>query len=320
MLYTVTLNPSLDRTLTVDGFHVGGTFKASGSDLLPAGKGINVARVAATLGARVVAVALVGEDDLPAFAGELARTGIESRLIAVPGATRGCVTILDPVGHTVTHVRERGRGMPIRALEQVKAALAGLAHGDWIVLAGSLPPDMPEGTYRELIGICSAHGAHTLLDTNGSALLAGVAARPTALRLNLFELWQLDGQLLGESAEVDLGEVPLADVLSSVRRVQERGIEMVVVSMGARGAVGGDADGRIWWAGTRLDQPVVDAVGSGDAFGGGWVVAEVRRESFPDALRMGVACGAANALVAGAGRCRRSDIDRLADRAVVREV
>ena len=95
---------------------------------------------------------------------------------------------------------------------------------------------------------------------------------------------------------------------------------MVVVSMGERGAVGLDSDGRAWWAGTRLDQPVVDAVGSGDALGGGWVVSEARGEPFPEALRTGVACGAANTLVAGAGRCRRSDIDRLAARATVREL
>jgi len=319
MIFTVTLNPSLDRTLTVDDFRVGGTFKATQSDLLPAGKGINVARVAATLGEPVAAVALVGADDLPAFAGELARAGIEDRLIAVPGVTRACVTILDPAGHTATHVREQGQDMPVRALEQVKASLLGLSQGDWIVLAGSLPPGVPEDTYGEVIELCTAQRANTLLDANGPPLLAGVVARPTALRLNLFELWQVDGRLAGEGAEQDL-DVPLADVVSTVRRVQARGIEMVVVSMGERGAVGADSSGRAWWAGTRLNQPVVDAVGSGDALGGGWVVAEARGESFLDALRLGVACGAANTLVAGAGRCRRSDIDRLAAQAVVREV
>ncbi len=320
MIYTVTLNPSLDRTLTVEGFHVGGTFKATQTDLLPAGKGINVARVVATLGEQVTAVALVGQDDLPAFAGELARMGIENRLIAVPGTTRACVTILDPADRTATHVREQGQAAPSGAMEQVKEELAGLARGDWIVLAGSLLPGAPEDGYGELIEMCSARAAHTLLDTNGPPLLAGVAARPTALRLNLFELWQVDGQSVGDSAEQDLGEVPLEGVLSALRRVQARGIEMVVVSMGERGAVGLDSNGRAWWAGTRLDQPVIDAVGSGDALGGGWVVAEARGEPFPEALRMGVACGAANTLVAGAGRCRRSDIDRLAARATVREL
>jgi tagatose 6-phosphate kinase len=319
MIYTVTLNPSLDRTLTVEDFHVGGTFKATRSDLLPAGKGINVARVAATLGEGVAAVALVGQDDLPAFAGELARAGIENRLIAVPGATRACVTILDPAGHTATHVREKGQGMPGGAVAQVKSALVDLTQDDWIVLAGSLPPGVPEDAYGELIEWCAAQGAHTLLDANGPPLLAGVAARPTALRLNLFELWQVDGRLAGESAERDL-DVPLTDVLSTVGRVQACGPEMVVVSMGERGAVGADLSGRAWWARTRLDQPLIDAVGSGDALGAGWVVAQARGERFPDALRLGVACGAANTLVAGAGRCRRSDIDRLAAQAEVREV
>jgi len=320
MIYTVTLNSSIDRTLTVERFRVGGTFKATQSDMLPAGKGINVARVVATLGERVTAIAIVGQNDVPAFVDELARGGIESRLVGVLGATRVSVTILDPLDHTETHLREQGQSLPPEVLRQVKAELAGVAGGDWVVLAGSLPPGMPEEGYRELIEMCAAHGAYTLLDANGRPLVAGVAACPTALRLNLFELWQVDGQPVGESAEDDLGEVPLAEALSAMRRVRERGVEMVVVSMGARGAVGLDSGGRAWWAATSLDQPVVDAVGSGDALGAGWAVAQAQGKSFPEALLLGVACGAANTLVAGAGRCRRSDIDRLAARAVVREV
>ena len=98
MLYTVTLNPSIDHTLTVEQFQVGGTFKATHSERLPAGKGINVARVAATLGEPVAALGLVGRDSMPAFAAALAESGIENRLTPVPGAARISVTILDPAG------------------------------------------------------------------------------------------------------------------------------------------------------------------------------------------------------------------------------
>jgi fructose-1-phosphate kinase PfkB-like protein len=81
--------------------------------------------------------------------------------------------------------------------------------------------------------------------------------------------------------------------------------------------LGIDRDGRAWKARVLLDVPVVDAVGSGDALAGGLVLALARGDAFPEVLRLGVACGAANTLVAGAGRCRRADVERLVARAKV---
>ena len=320
MIYTVTLNPSIDRTLTVGRFRVGGTFKATRSSLLPAGKGINVARVVATLGEPVVALGLVGEDDGPFFAAELAQAGVENRLVLVPGATRACVTILDPARRTETHLREQGLKPPAGALAQIEAELARITADDWVVFAGSLPPGLPIDTYYALIRLCANHGARTLLDANGPALLAGVDASPTTLKLNVFELWQVDGNSAVGVDGQDSSTILIPDVLSAARRVQSRGISTVIISMGQRGVLGLDWQGRAWRAQTTLDKPVVDSVGSGDALGGGWVVSQVRGASFPEALRLGVACGAANTLVAGAGRCARRDIKRLAARARVSEL
>jgi fructose-1-phosphate kinase PfkB-like protein len=95
---------------------------------------------------------------------------------------------------------------------------------------------------------------------------------------------------------------------------------VVVVSLGERGVLGLDRDGHAWRARVTLDRPVVDAVGSGDALCGGLVVALARDDAFPDVLRLGVACGAANTLVAGAGRCRKADIERLTAHASVGEL
>ena len=155
MIYTLTLNPTIDHTLTIGGFRVGGTFKAAQSARQPAGKGINVAHVVATLGEPVVALGLVGEEDAPAFSASLAEAGIENRLVPVPGGTRISVTILDPEGQTETHVREPGvRRLP-EGLAQVQAQLARLSPADWVVMAGSLPPGMAVEVYRDLIRVCT---------------------------------------------------------------------------------------------------------------------------------------------------------------------
>lgn len=320
MIYTLTLNPTIDHTLTIGGFAVGGTFKASQSTRQPAGKGINVAHVVATLGEPVAALGLVGEEDAPAFSASLSDAGIENRLSPVPGGTRISVTILDPGlgtgGRAETHVREPGLAPPVEGLARVEAQLASLSPSDWVVLAGSLPPGMAAEVYRDLIRVCAACGAKTCLDANGAPLLAGVDGPPTLLKVNLFELWQIDGrQAQGHTERA--WEVSISEIVAAVRRIQTRGVETVVVTLGERGAIGVDASGEAWHAQTQLERPAVDAVGSGDAMGAGLVTGLARGWSLDRALRLGVACGAANTLVAGAGRCRREDIDRLEERAVV---
>jgi 1-phosphofructokinase family hexose kinase len=328
MIYTVTLNPSVDRMLTIEGFCVGGTFKATHSDCLPAGKGINVARVAATLGEPVAALGLVGQDAMPAFAATLAEQGIENRLVPVPGGTRISVTILDPVGHTETHLREPGLQPPVEALDRVRKILGRVSDQDWVVFAGSLPPGLPVDMYRNLIRLCADRGARTLFDANGPPLLSGVTAPPTLLKVNLFEFrmlhpaWQVVGRQAAGTTERNrmlhpAWDVSPAEILDAARDLQARGVQMVVVSLGKRGVIGLDPQGRAWSASTPLDRPVVDAVGSGDALGAGCVVALSQGMSFAETLRLGVACGAANTLVAGAGCCRLSDIDRLVARAIV---
>jgi 1-phosphofructokinase family hexose kinase len=314
MIYTVTLNPCIDRTLTVERFRTGGTFKVAHSEVLPAGKGVNVARVVATLGEPVTALGWVGEADAASFAAALARAGVENGLLPIPGTARTNVTILDPESHTETHLREAGSRPPADALAQLKAALGRVAPGDWVAFAGSLPPGLGADTYRTLIRLCADRGAYTLLDTGGPALLHGVTAPPTLLKPNAFELWQIDRGRVDVAGEQDVDKGSLAEALAAARRLQTRkeGVAMVVVSLGEKGVLGLDRRGCAWHAQVSLDVPVVDTVGSGDALAGGLVTALARGASFRDALRLGVACGAANALVAGAGRCHKSDVERLA--------
>jgi 1-phosphofructokinase family hexose kinase len=331
MIYTVTLNPCIDRTLTVERFHIGGTFQIVRSDPLPAGKGVNVARVVATLGEPVVALGWVGEGEAASFAAELARAGIENHLVAIPGFTRTNVTILDLEWHTETHLRDRGLEPPPGTLARLEEELERVAAGDWVILAGSLPPGLPCDTYRALIRLCAGRGTRTLLDTSGPPLLSGVTAPPTLLKPNVSELWQIDRGLdemeKGEEGkrgkgEKERGEGGEAEILAAARRLQAERVPpgadgdrlMVVVSMGERGALGLDRRGCAWHAQVSLDAPAVDTVGSGDALVAGVVTALARGMPFPDALRLGVACGAANALVAGAGCCHRHDIERLAAR------
>jgi 1-phosphofructokinase family hexose kinase len=276
--------------------------------------------VAAALGSSVVALGLVGQNEAELFGEMLSRAGIENRLIAIPGATRASVTILDRASRTETHLREPGWTPPPDALSRVEADVESLGAGDWVVFAGSLPPGLPDGTYEKLIRLCNLRGAHTLLDASGAALLCGVAASPTALKPNLFELWQIDQPRTSVAAEQNLSDVPMDDILAAARRLQDRGISQVIVSMGERGVLGLNPEGQAWAVRVALDRAAIDSVGSGDALVGGWVSGQQQGSSFLQSLRIGVACGAANTLVAGAGRLLGEDTERLLRRVQVKEL
>ena len=150
-----------------------------------------------------------------------------------------------------------------------------------------------------------------MLDSSGAALLAAVDAGPTLLKPNLFELWQIDRGQADVSVEHAPEEWTVDEISAAARRVLARGVRMVVVSLGARGVLGMENGGMSCRTAVTLDQPVMDTVGCGDALAAGLVVSLARRGGLCDALRMGVSCGAANALVRGAGRCERMDIERL---------
>jgi fructose-1-phosphate kinase PfkB-like protein len=159
-----------------------------------------------------------------------------------------------------------------------------------------------------------------MLDSSGVALLAAVDGRPTVLKPNLFELWQIDRRQADVSAERNLEEWTVDEICAAARRVLARGVRVVVVSLGKRGVLGIEEGGIAWQAAVTLDRPVVDTVGCGDALAAGLVVSLARGEGLVNALRLGVSCGAANALVRGAGRCERQDIERLLARVEVEVV
>jgi 1-phosphofructokinase len=290
-LITVTLNPSLDRTLEVPAFEVGGHLKGRVVRLQPAGKGVNVSRCLAALGVPSVVAGLVGRREVPLFHDSFADTRAEVALVPVDDSTRTNTTILDPERGTETHVREAGFQVRPEELAALRSRLAELAGPETLfAFCGSLPPGIEPHDLGGLIEVCRGWGGRVAADLNGSELGPAVRHGASLIKPNVEEM----GELLGR----DLSDVPEADLLTLATDLLYR-VDTILLTRGADGALELDAKGGVG-ASVSVDS-VRNTVGCGDALLAGYLAGLWRDEPAPDRLRLAVACGAAAALTDTAG-------------------
>jgi 1-phosphofructokinase family hexose kinase len=306
MIYTVTLNPALDRELTVPALRFDEVLRATSARTDVGGKGFNVSRMLAALGAESVALGMAGGHTGAALRAGLEALGVATDFTGIAGETRTNVSIVAAGGGRHIKVNEPGPAIDPAELAALRARVRELARpGDWWVLAGSLPPGVPDSLYADLIGDLSAAGAHTALDSSGEALRQGCAARPTLVKPNAHEAAQLTGRPVAGVGEA----LAAADALD--------GVAYVAISLGAAGALLCHA-GRGWLAvppAIREQNPI----GAGDSMLAG-LVWGLSRGDAPHALRWGVACGAATASRAGTAVGEADEVARLAPLVRIREM
>lgn len=300
MIYTVTLNPAVDKTVYVDDFAIDAVNRAHGVRQDAGGKGINVSKTVQALGGTSVAVTFLGDASGSFIASALEQAGIETRPFEVPGTTRTNTKIVDLARHTYTDVNEPGAPVTQNLLDDALAILAlGINPGDIVVLSGSLPAGAPVSTYATWTRACRKAGGRVLLDADGEALQAGLAAKPFLIKPNEVELGRLLGRELADDDAIVAAACELVD----------RGIAQVMVSMGGNGAVFASDQGA--W---RLRQPaveVVSTVGAGDSVVAALAFALDQTQPIEDALRLSMATGAATVMRPGTEPARREDIEQL---------
>ncbi|WP_232630641.1 1-phosphofructokinase [Methylobacterium sp. Leaf118] len=264
MLATLTLNPAIDQTVTLDALRPGQVHRARSVWADAGGKGVNVAACLADWGLPVAATGVLGQDNAAPFAQLLAAKGIDDRFVWVPGETRTNLKLLDAGTGETTDINLPGLDIGPSTLEAVRAVLSELAcDGSLVVLAGSLPRSLAPDTYARLTGALRARGARVVLDASGPALAAALAAGPDALphaiKPNRAELEEWAGRPLAEPAALR----------EAARRLQASGIPLVCVSLGAEGALFVSRDGAL----QALPPPttIASTVGAGDALVAGLV-------------------------------------------------
>jgi 1-phosphofructokinase len=288
MIVTVTLNPAIDRSLTVPRFEVGKTNRGEVRRTDAGGKGINVAKAVKQFGAEVCALGFVAGSNGHFILEALAASGIPADFINVPGETRVNLKIHDPVYRTETELNEPGFQVLPEHLAAMKQKIREYGpRSDVMVFSGSLPPGAPPETFAELITIARALGAKCMLDTAGPALRHGLEAKPLLLKPNRAEVEGLLQERLSTRREL----------AEAARKLLEMGAEEAVISLGADGAI----------AATRQDllsarPPTVtprSSVGAGDAMVASLAYGEVKRLPFRESFRLAVAASAAAVTMEG---------------------
>lgn len=253
---TVTLNPAIDLTLHVPALRLGAVNRVGASRTNAGGKGINVASLLADAGFAVTATGWLGDANAAIFEQLFARKQIRDALVRLSGETRTSVKLVDADAAQTTDLNGVGPAPSaddVAALVERVETLAG--QNDWVVLAGSLPPGTPTAIYADLVRLCLRRGARVALDTSGEPLALGLAARPTLVKPNHAELAELRGDA--------------ADIRAAARELLASGIDEVVVSLGAEGALFATAADQVFARPPRVQ--VASTVGAGDAMVAGLV-------------------------------------------------
>ena len=288
MIYTLTLNPAVDRELTVPAMEFDSVLRATEARVDFGGKGFNVSRLLRGMEAPSTAVGFLG-----GRAGELLQDGLQSLGIGtdfvwVPGETRTNVSIVTQSHDHYIKVNEKGPLVDQAKQQELLEKIDSLAKpGDWWVLAGSLPPGVTDDFYARVINVLNRHGAHAILDTSGESLRLGCAEKPYLVKPNAEEAHVLTGLPMDTPSEI----------AAAAAEIRSLGAQNVVVSRGKAGALLHIPEGT-WLTHTPKIQEK-NPIGAGDSMVGGLVWALTQGIALKESLGWGVASGAATASLPG---------------------
>lgn len=295
MIYTITLNPALDRTLWVEKIQPDDSNRIEREQRYAGGKGIDVSKVLTTLGVSNKALGFVGGFAGEELEGRLLNEGITSDFISISGETRTNIIVNDMNKGTQTVFSATGPEINPHALMQLVHKVESLDQPEVVVISGSLPPGVNPNIYRKVIEIVKSRGSRVILDTDGDALRVGIQGIPDAIKPNVHELSRLVGSELKEMDEI----------IGAARSVSSQGIEIVLVSMGARGILLVGEKKQYLASPPKVE--VKNTIGAGDSAVAGFVYGLVQGKSLKEALTCAVAAGTATTLRSGTALCQKED-------------
>lgn len=289
MITVAGISPSLDLTYLVDALQLGQIQRSSSVVSCAGGKPLNAARAAATLGADVAVVAILGGATGDLIERALLAAGLTLISVPTPNETRTCVSIAAADSGQLTEVYQNAARVPGPVWTRFAHALGEQLtdRPGWLLVNGGAPLGLDAAAIAGLVGMGHHRGVRVAVDTYGVSLEQAIQVRPAVVKVNRAE------------ASALLGADPEADLLEVATELQQRTGELVVLTDGRDGAVAVDDEHRL-----RVHLPDRVGhypVGSGDSFLAGLVTALDRGDDLPTALTLAAAAGVANALVPGPG-------------------
>lgn len=288
MIYTVTLNPAIDKTVVIENLRTGAVNRVKSVREDAGGKGINVSKCLKNLGEPSVAAMILAGDAGKRLETMLEAMGILTLAVWAEGESRTNLKIIDPVKGENTDINEPGPVVSAALLEDFKEKIGEkIQKGDLVILSGSLPAGVDKGLYGEWTAYFRDLGACVYLDADGEPMEKGMAAVPYMIKPNNEELAALMGKQ----------KLSLEEMLGEGRRLLDTGISEIVISLGGEGALFVSGDGCFLAEGLKVS--VKSTVGAGDSVVAASAYGQVRNLSREDRIRLCTAIGAASVMQSG---------------------
>lgn len=284
MIYTLTLNPSVDYIMELDQFTKGGLNRSAKENALPGGKGINVSRVLHVLDVKSTALGFAG-----GFTGEFIKQflkdeQIEAEFVEVDEISRINVKVK---AEDETEINGNGPSITKEQLNRLLSRISTLSKDDTLVLAGSIPASVPESFYQEAATLCGKREARIVIDAEKKLIAPVLSLKPFLIKPNHHEL--------GEMFGVEINSVE--DAVFYGKKLKEKGPENVIVSMAEKGAL--LLSGKDVYQASVPDGELKSSVGAGDSTVAGFLAGLSKGYSMEDSFRLGTAAGSATAFSIG---------------------
>jgi 1-phosphofructokinase len=261
MILTITPAPAIDLTLEVDSLHLGQVNRSLGSTREASGKGVNVSWALHKAGLPTLALFPAGGSGALVMRSELEAAGLPHRIVPILAELRTNVTVRPSSGH---ETKINSPGSPLTDSEQgalLDAVAEELTHARAVVISGSGPSGAPATLHADIVSRARRAGVRTFVDTSGPALTHCLDAQPDVITPNIHELAEITSSALNT----------MSDVIDACQAIRDRGVGMVVVSMGEHGALLVAKETVLW--GRAEGVQLVNTVGAGDALLAGLVSA-----------------------------------------------
>lgn len=299
MIYTVTLNPALDRAINVERLLSDDTIRVASETYYAAGKGIDVSRVIRELEGQSVALGLIGGYDGLHLEGLLINAGVMTQFTKISNETR--INIILKENSTSRQFVISASGPEVTATEigQFYNNLLEIKDMDYLVLCGSLPRGLTPNIYGQLILAGRKKSAVIFLDADGSALKDSIDYLPTGIKPNIHELSRLVGKDLKDESEI----------IKTCDQIHQKGIKYVLVSRGKDGLILSTKGEKLKAVTPPLKSE--SSVGAGDSTVAGFIWGHSLGKDLAGCLQLACAAGAATAQSPGTELCHKDGIERI---------
>lgn len=300
MILTVTLNAAIDKRYVVTQCEWGEVNRVTKCKYSAGGKGLNVSRVAAIAGERVIATGFLGGHAGAYIQEEIMKQGVISEFVQVRGESRSCINIYDEKNKQQTEFLEPGLIITSEEEEYMfKKYKRLLQVCDVVAISGSMPKGASEELYGKMIQSAKDAGKKVLLDTSGRLLEVSLGAKPTLIKPNKDEI----GTLIGKVPDT------VNDCIVAAQKLQQTGIEIVVISLGGEGAIVACKEGIYQVTVPKIE--VVNTVGCGDAMIAGFAIGISRKLPIEEIIRLASAISVASAKQEETGVFAQADLSDL---------